>query len=98
MQSDTAKLVCRRQYLRAEVAASHVFGPVDPGMLTVQVSPFGLVPENDQLRRWRLTVDLSLPRLASVNKGIATDLCSLSMFVSMKLRGFFAVKCWSADG
>ena len=78
MQSATANLSVVDSYLRAEIAASRVFGPVDPGVSTVQVIPIGLVPKNRQPGRWRLIVDLSSPRLASVNEGIATGVCYLS--------------------
>ena len=78
MQSATANSSVVDSYVRAEIAASRAFGPVDPGVSTVQVIPIGLVPKNQQPGHWRLIVDLSSPRLASVNEGIATDVCSLS--------------------
>ena len=77
MQSATANSSVVDSYLRAEVAASRVFGPCDLGVSTVQVSSIGLVLKNHQPGGLRLIVDLSSPRLASVNEGIATNLCSL---------------------
>ena len=40
MQSDIAKPSVIGSYLRAEVAAILLFGPVDPGVSTVRISPF----------------------------------------------------------
>ena len=78
MLSATANSSVVDSYLRAEVAASRVLGPVNPRVSTAQVIPIGLVPKNHQPWRWRLIVDFSSPRLASVNEGIATDVCPLS--------------------
>ena len=80
MQSPTANSSVVNSHLRDEVAKSRVFGPVDPGVSAVQVSLIGLVPKNYQSERWRLIVDLSSPRPASVNVCIATELCSKSNF------------------
>ena len=78
MHSATANSSVVNSYLRAEVAASHVFGPVNLGVSTFQANPIGLVLRNHQHGRWRLIIDLSSSRLASVNEGITTNLCSLS--------------------
>ena len=77
MQSAAANSLVVDSYLRAEVAVSSLFGPVDLGVSTVQVSPIGLVLKNHQPWRWRFIVQLFSPRLANVNEGIATNLCSL---------------------
>lgn len=44
----------------------------------VQISPFGVIPKPHQPGRWRIIVDLFVPRGASVNDGIDSRLCSLS--------------------
>ena len=50
----------------------------DAGSGRVQISPFGVIPKPHQPGKWRLIVDLSSPRGASVNDGIDPRLCSLS--------------------
>ena len=77
MQSATANSLVVDSYLRAEVAASRVRCCAS-WRVNSSGKPDRLVPKNHQPGRWRLIVDLSARRLASVNEGIATDLCSLS--------------------
>ena len=45
---------------------------------TIHISPIGLIPKGGQPGKFRLIVDLSSPRGASVNDGIDPELCSLS--------------------
>lgn len=66
-------------YLAAEVRAGRVLGPLEPGDYPrVHVNRFGLVPKNHQPGKWRLIVDLSHPRGASVNDGVEPELCTMS--------------------
>lgn len=52
-------------------------GRLRPAEGACHISPIGLVPKSGHPHKWRLIVDLSSPRTASVNDGIHTDLCSL---------------------
>ena len=53
---------------------------VDPpiGTKKLQINPFGIIPKPHQPGKWRLILNLSSPRGASVNDGIDPDLCSIS--------------------
>ena len=66
-------------YLAAEVRAGRVLGPMEPGNHPrVHVNRFGLVPKSHQPGKWRLIVDLSHTRGASVNDGVEPELCSMN--------------------
>ena len=66
------------QYLAKEVRLGRVVGPMRADALPgVQVSRFGVIPKSHQPGKWRLIVDLSHPRGASVNDGIEPELCTL---------------------
>ena len=41
------------------------------------ISPIGIIPKARQPGKWRLIVDLSSPRGASINEAISADRCSL---------------------
>ncbi len=65
-------------FLEAELLAGRVYGLLDPVFsFTVQVNMFGLVPKGHHPGKWRLILDLSSPKGASVNDGIEPSLCSL---------------------
>ena len=65
--------------LAAEVREGRVLGPMEPGYHPrVHVNQFGLVPKSHQPGKWRLIVDLSHPRGASVNGGVEPGLCSMN--------------------
>ena len=65
-------------YLQTEVSLRRLAGPFSSSSLpSCQISRFGVIPKNLQLRKWRLIVDLSYPKGRSVNDGIPKDLCSL---------------------
>ena len=53
---------------------------VDPpiGTKKLQINPFGIIPKPHEPGKWRLILNLSSPRGASVNDGIDPDLCSIS--------------------
>ena len=78
MQLASANSSVVDSYLRAEVEASRFLSQLRAEISAVQVSSNDLLPKNHQPWRWCLVVDLSSPRLGSVNEGNATDLCSLS--------------------
>ena len=42
------------------------------------ISPIGVIPKCNRQNKWRLIVDLSSPKGASVNDGISSSFCSLS--------------------
>ena len=66
------------EYLAAECAEGKVLGPLDPKeWKEVMVSSIGAIPKGSG--GWRLIVDLSSPKGASVNEGIDTALCSLNI-------------------
>ena len=64
-------------YIREERSLARLLVP-DDGVTGVQVNPFGVIPKPHQPNKWRLIVDLSSPRGASVNDGIDQTLCSIS--------------------
>ena len=56
-----------------------LIGPLDPRAYPyVMVSSLGAVPKKHCLDKWRLILDLSHPKGASVNDGIDRTLCSLT--------------------
>ena len=68
-------------YLAAECAAGRVVGPLSNSDVAasapLHTSRFGVIPKGHQSGKWRLIVDLSAPKGASVNDGIRPELCSL---------------------
>ncbi len=77
MQSADVHPEVIKDFLASELSAGQVLGPVDSDTARcVQVNRFGLVPKGHQLGKWRLIVNLSLPKGHSVN-GIEPELCSL---------------------
>ena len=78
MQSAVRQPEVIDEYLAREVRLGRVMGPLEPGRYPeVQINRFGLVPKNHQPGKWRLVVDLSHPRGASVNDGLEPELCSI---------------------
>ena len=76
------------EYLRAELRARRVLGPVDPEVASlVEVNRFGLVPKAHQPDKWRLIVDLSFPRGNSVNDGSSPRSAACITRQWMKLAG-----------
>ena len=68
-------------YLATEVREQRVVGPLplhDYGLKEVHINRFGVKPKAHQPDKWRLIVDLSHPKEASVNSGIIKQLCSMS--------------------
>jgi hypothetical protein len=66
------------EYLAHEVALGRVAGPfLHPPIPQLHVSSFGVIPKSSQPGKWRLIVDLSSPRGASVNDGIDGEEFSL---------------------
>ena len=68
-------------YLKAEHDAGRIMGPitaVDAEKAGVHINRFGVIPKPNQPGKWRLIVDLSHPRGASINDGVDPGLCSLS--------------------
>ncbi len=64
-------------YIQGELAGSRFIGPLPPEEVDrVHVSRFGVIPKG-HTGKWRLITDLSYPKGASVNDGIAPRLCSL---------------------
>lgn len=65
-------------YISNEVQVGRLVGPIpDSFQGFVHTSPIGLVPKGHASGKWRMIVDLSSPRAASVNSGIEEALCSL---------------------
>ena len=64
------------KYLQKEQGASRVVSIGDAD--GVHVSRFGVIPKPHQPGKWRLIVDLSHPKGASINDGIDPALCSLT--------------------
>ena len=65
-------------YLAIDLAAGRITGPFDPHELgEVTISRFGVITKANT-GKWRLILDLSSPKDASVNDGIPSELCSLS--------------------
>ena len=61
------------RHLSAEIRA----GRLRPIGGACHISPIGMVPKSGFTPKWRLIVDLSSQRNASVNDGISPDLCLL---------------------
>ena len=66
------------EHLAAERAAGRLLGRLPPQLVnSCQTSPIGLIPKPHQPDKWRLIVDLSSPRGASVNEAIASEPCHM---------------------
>ena len=67
-----------QKYLAKEKALGRVVvvNPEDCG--PIHINHFGVIPKKHQPGKWRLIVDLSHPRGASINDGVDSQLCSLS--------------------
>ena len=66
-------------YLAKEAQERRVAGPFTRSVVpNAHVSRFGVIPKAHQPNKWRLIVDLSHPKGASVNDGIPKHLCSMS--------------------
>ena len=72
------------RYLRTERQMRRV---VDPpiGTKKLKINPFGIIPKHHKPGKWRLILNLSSPRGASVNDGKDPDLCSILMFALIRL-------------
>ena len=78
MQSAVLQPGVIEEYLKNEVRLGRVLGPLEPrSHPRVQINRFRLVPKNHQPGKWRLIIDLSHPRGASVNVGVEPELCSM---------------------
>ena len=72
-------------YLANELEKGRILGPFPKGFLSqIQISSLGVIPKKSNPANWRLIMDLSSPEGASVNDGIAPELCSLS-YISVDL-------------
>lgn len=67
-----------REYLALENGMGRIVGPIEPGIPGVIINRFGVIPKPHQPGKWRLIVDLSHPKGASVNDGIEPELCTLT--------------------
>ena len=69
-------------YLAGECKLGRVVGLLSTADMTasapIHTSRFGVIPKGHQTGKWRLIVDLSAPKGASVNDGIRPELCSLT--------------------
>ena len=66
------------EYLKTELQAGRIVGPIDPAKAShLQISRFGVIPKAGQPGKWRLILDLSSPSGHSVNDGVDKSLCSL---------------------
>ena len=64
------------EYIRKEVAAGRIIGPLgEESTRGVHINRLGAVPKGTG--RWRVITDLSFPPGASVNDGVDSTLCSL---------------------
>ncbi len=67
------------EFLETEQRAGRVIGPIESECLPlVQLNRLGLVPKNHQPDRWRVIVDLSFHKGASVNNGLEREVCSVN--------------------
>ena len=67
-----------REYLALESRLGRVVGPLETGTPGMIINRFGVIPKPHRPGKWRLIIDLSHPKGASVNDGIEPDLCTLS--------------------
>ena len=67
------------EYLSKELSHNRIAGPYSKSKLSsIQINRFGVIPKRHQQNSWRLIVDLSYPKTASINDGIPKALCGLS--------------------
>ena len=79
MRSAAEEAAVVESYLEKEVAGGRIVGPVPQEVVNkVHISRFGVIPKPHQPGKWRLIVDLSHPKGASVNDGVVGDFCSLT--------------------
>ena len=65
-------------YIDKECSLGRLLGPFPPSSIPhLHVSPFGVIPKK-ATDKWRLIVDLSTPKGASVNDGISQESASLT--------------------
>ena len=68
-----------KSYIREELAAGRIIGPIAPELRDrIYVSRFGVTPKPHHPNKWRLITDLSSLRGNSVNDRVDRELCSLS--------------------
>ena len=85
-----------RDYLRCERDAGRVLGPITGVVKAgVHVNRFEVIPKPYQPGKWRLIVDLSHPKGASINDGVDPNLCSVSYYIR---RGKGDHRAWKGDG
>ena len=67
------------EYTAAELDQGRLVGPIPRQAVATEVhlSQFGVIPKRNRPGKWRLIVDLSSPKHASVNCGIDPAVCSL---------------------
>ena len=96
--SDHAEFVT--QYLASEVSEGRVAGPFSPHMVPgAHISRFGVIPKSHQPNKWRLIIDLSHPKVNSVNDGIRKELCSMSCISVDDTIPLTVISClWSGKG
>ena len=78
MRSATEHPEPNDRYIREEVSAGRIIGPLSVGVDSITVSRFGVIPKLHQQGKWRLITDLSSPVGQSVNDGVDSRLCSIS--------------------
>ena len=66
------------QYLGKERASGRVVLVSPQDATTIHINRFGVIPKNHQPGKWRLILDLSYPKGASINDGVKPELCSLT--------------------
>ena len=66
------------KYLKEELEYGRLMKVQPPLASLVHVSKLGVIPKKHQPGKWRLIVDLSSPKGASINDFISTEFCSLS--------------------
>lgn len=75
-----------QEYIEKECSLGRLLGPFPPSAIpNLHVSPFGVIPKK-ATDKWRLIVDLSAPRRASINDGIPQEIASLS-YVTIDMIG-----------
>ena len=66
------------KYIKEELDCGHLVEVQSPLASNIHVSKLGVIPKKHQPGKWRLIVDLSSPKGASINDFIDPSLCSLS--------------------
>ena len=71
------------KYLQNELSLDRMLDPFKEtdDLPSLQVNPFGVIPEGHNSGKWRLITDLSYPPGQSINDGIDPALCSTSLVV-----------------